>query len=83
MEVLSLIGIAALLLWSYGTFKSLFELCWGLWKQRSEGVDYVRRYGKWAGKMTLRFFEIVGLNFQFISFCSYHWRIEWNWTTVR
>ncbi|XP_001650279.2 hydroxysteroid dehydrogenase-like protein 1 [Aedes aegypti] len=76
MEVLSLIGIAALLLWSYGTFKSLFELCWGLWKQRSEGVDYVRRYGKWAvitggsngiGLQYARFFAQKGLNVAIIA----------------
>ncbi|XP_062552964.1 very-long-chain 3-oxoacyl-CoA reductase-like [Armigeres subalbatus] len=71
MEVLSLVGIYALLMWSYDTFKSLFELCWNLWKERTEGVDYVLRYGKWAvvtggsdgiGRQYSTFFASQGLN---------------------
>ncbi|XP_062552963.1 very-long-chain 3-oxoacyl-CoA reductase-like [Armigeres subalbatus] len=71
MEVLTLVGIYALLMWSYDTFKSLLELCWNLWKERTEGIDYVRRYGKWAvvtggsdgiGRQYAAFFASKGLN---------------------
>nr|XP_029719820.1 hydroxysteroid dehydrogenase-like protein 1 [Aedes albopictus] len=76
MEVLSYFGAVALLLWSYDTFKSLVELCWGLWKERTEGVDFVRRYGKWAvitggsqgiGQQYARFFARKGLNVAIIA----------------
>ncbi|XP_065078419.1 very-long-chain 3-oxoacyl-CoA reductase-like [Ochlerotatus camptorhynchus] len=77
MDVLSAVGICALVLWSYDTFKSLVGICWGLCKQQwTVGCDYVQRYGKWAvitggsdgiGRQYAMFFARQGLNIVIIA----------------
>ncbi|XP_058449356.1 inactive hydroxysteroid dehydrogenase-like protein 1 [Malaya genurostris] len=73
---LSFIGIFALTLWSYDTFKSLFGIVWGFCKQFFNEENFAVRYGQWAvisggsdgiGRQYARFFARKGLNIVIIA----------------
>ncbi|XP_058820893.1 17-beta-hydroxysteroid dehydrogenase type 3-like [Topomyia yanbarensis] len=73
---LTVIGIYALTVWIYETFKSPIGILWGLSKQCICDVNFTERYGQWAvisggsdgiGRQYARFFARKGLNIVIIA----------------